>query len=350
MSASPLVLGVTDQAAAIEELHALGCTDGLPVVLPTEELVQRGVLATGLDPDLVLGELGPSYGVATVEKVVANAVMAGCVPDHLPVVVAAVRAIADPAFDLPEMQGTTHDLAPLVIVHGLAAASAGVSGGWGCFGPGHRANVSIGRALRLVMMNIGGARPGVSDMSLMGHPGKLSFCIAETHDSPWPELVDEAAVTVVGVSAPKSVVHVGDADRPDSPDRLLRSLAVAVSDPAANNAHFKRGSVVCVLNPEHAHALATAGFSRRDVTEAIFERSGNERGALRSLNPSFTGPGDEHEVLRPLRSIDDLIVLVAGGPGLYSAVMTGWGAGAHGNVAVRRPVELDQACAVPGLG
>jgi hypothetical protein len=148
MGAGRLV--AADDADALEALHGLGCTDGLPVVVPTPERVERMVLATGLDGDLVLGEMGPNLGVCTVEKLAIAAVMAGCTPDHVPVVVAAARAVMDPVFDLTEVQATTHAISPLVIVNGPARqACGGVHGGFGALGPGHRANASIGRALRL---------------------------------------------------------------------------------------------------------------------------------------------------------------------------------------------------------
>jgi len=133
----------------LEQLHELGCTDGLPVVVPTEERVARMVLATGLDGDLVLGEMGPMLGIATVEKVAVAAVMAGCLPDYMPLVMAAVKAVIDPRFDLTEMQATTHCTAPLVIVNGPARQTCGpVASGFGALGPGHRANASIGPKTR----------------------------------------------------------------------------------------------------------------------------------------------------------------------------------------------------------
>ena len=134
---------------------------------PTPERVERMVLASGQAGDMVLGAMGLGLGVATIEKVAIAAVMAGCLPDHLPVVIAAVRAVIDPAFDLTEMQATTHCTAPLVMVSGRAREECGgVASGFGALGPGHRANASIGWALRLAMINIGGGRPGSSDMAL----------------------------------------------------------------------------------------------------------------------------------------------------------------------------------------
>ena len=179
------------------------------------------MVASGLPAEQSLGIMGPAGCVASVEKVATAAVMAGCLPDHMPVVVAAVQAIVQDAFDLTEMQGTTHCTAPLTIVNGPARqACGGITGGYGALGPGHRANASIGRALRLAMMNIGGARPGISDMALLGHPGKFTYCLAEDEEnSPFEPLhvslgygEDESVVTVVGAEAPHSVMYSGDAD------------------------------------------------------------------------------------------------------------------------------------------
>ena len=166
------LLNASDEAEALEDLHRRGLTDGLPVIIPTPARVTRMVLASGFDADMVLGTMGPGHGIATIEKVAVAAVMSGCLPDYMPVVLAAVKAVIDPIFDLTEMQATTHCTAPLIIVNGPARHTCGpISSGYGALGPGHRANASIGRALRLAMINIGGGRPGTSDMALLGHPG-----------------------------------------------------------------------------------------------------------------------------------------------------------------------------------
>jgi hypothetical protein len=263
------------EAAAVEHLHELGCTDGLPVIVPTPDRVERMVLASGQDPAAVLGEMGPGKGIATIEKVAVAAVMAGCLPDYMPLVVAAVRAVIDPVFDLTEMQGTTHCTAPLIIVNGPARHWCGpIASGFGALGPGHRANASIGRALRLTMINIGGARPGVSDMALLGHPGKFTYCLAEDEEeSPFTPLhvsrgfaAEDSVVTVIGAEAPHSVLYSVDADDPEDHEKLLGILAVGLGNLATNNAQLRNGSAVVVLNPDHAAVLANAGLSREDGT------------------------------------------------------------------------------------
>lgn len=345
-----------DESAALEAMHEAGLTDGLPVVIPTPARVERMVLASGLDPDLSLGGVGPNLGVATVEKVCIAAVMAGCLPDHLPVVIAAVQAVCDERLDTTEWQSTTHAISPLIIVNGPARHSCGeIASGFGALGSGHRANASIGRALRLVLLNVGGARPGVSDMALLGHGGKFGAVLAEAEEeSPWPPLhtslgftADQSVVTVAGTESPHSVMSVGDADDPTAADRMLNSLAASIANVCSNNAYFRRGTIVVVLNPDHARDLAKAGHDRASIQDALHERAVNPLGRLRALNPTFAGKGPDDQIIRATARPDDILVIVAGGGGIYSHVFPSWGAGPHGNPFVCVPIEVDQACAIP---
>lgn len=350
-------LAAVDEADALEQLHRLGCTDGLPVVVPTPDRVERMVLAAVADPTTSLGVMGPLGAATTIEKVAINAVMAGCEPDHMPIVVAALRALLRPEYDLSEAQSTTHSTTPLVVASGPLAQACGVAGSFGALGPGHRANASIGRAVRLCLLNIGGARPGVSDMALLGHPGKFTMCLTEdVVGSPWvPCSVDagfdplDSVVTVIGVEAPHSVVFVDDADDPDSPQRLVRILARAITNPGSNNVFFRTGSVAVALNPEHAAVLVRGGFDRPALQQALHREATVRRGELRRLNPAFSGRGDDDEELAVLPSPDHVLVLVAGGSGLYSAVFPSWSAGAHANPILHELVDADQVCAIPGL-
>lgn len=348
-------LTAPDEAAALEWLHEQRCTDGLPVVIPTPERVERLVLASGLDGTLSLGIMGPGGGDATVAKIAANAVMAGCTPDHMPIVIAVLQAVLKPEFDLGEMQGTTHCTAPLVIVNGPARMSAQVADGFGALGPGHRANASIGRALRLCMMNIGMARPGESDMALLGHGGKFTFCLAESEEiSPWaPQHTDlgysaeQSAVTVIGAEPPHSVIFSNDADDPTSPDRLLRTLAAVMANLGSNNAHFRCGAQTVILNPEHAIVLAEAGMSRADIKARLVELAVNPAEVISELNPAFASRHGGDESVAAVRSPEDIVLLVAGGAGLYSHVMPSWAAGAHRNPVVHAEIFIDQACEIP---
>lgn len=349
-------LDAPDESEAVELLHQLGCTDGLPVIVPTPERVARMVLASGLDGELTVAEMGPALGAATVEKIAVAAVMAGCLPDHMPVVLAAVQAVADPTFDLTEMQATTHCIAPLLIVNGPIAPVLGIHGGFGALGPGFRANASIGRALRLAMINIGGGRAASSDMALLGHPGKFTYCLAELETaSPWEPLhvsrgyaPEQSTVTVIGVEAPHSVIAVADPDTDPEGRRVLAGVAGALANLATNNAVLGGGQAVVVLNPDHAAAVAAGGMTRAEVQQAIWELAANPRSAVAARIPSMAGKGDPDDIVRCFRQPDDILVLVAGGGGLYSMVMPSWCAGPHRNRAVTTLIELDQACAIPG--
>lgn len=349
-------LEAIDEYEALEQLHTLGCTDGLPVVVPTPERVQRMVLATGLDPDMSLGTMGPNQGDCTVEKLAAAAVMAGCLPDHAPVVVAAARAVIDPRFDLTEMQATTHAIAPLIIVNGPARDWCGLHGGFGALGPGYRANASIGRALRLAMINIGGGRSGTSDMALMGHPGKFTMCLAEDEDnSPFAPMhstlghdPSDSVVTVIGVDGPQSVICVTDADDPTTPDRMLSSLATALSSVTTNNAALRGGQAAIALNADHAAVLAAAGHDLASIRDAIVERA-QVSGRDLLASAAVMGSIDPDRTYACFERPEDLLVFVAGGGGLYSVVFPSWCAGPHRNRAVTTPIEVGQACEIPAF-
>tara|TARA_B110000483_G_scaffold233193_1_gene301670 strand:- start:195 stop:1265 length:1071 start_codon:yes stop_codon:yes gene_type:complete len=351
------LFSAADEEAALEDLHNRHMTDGLPVIIPTPARVSKMVLASGQDADMMLGTMGPANGMATLEKVAVAAVMAGCLPDYMPLVVAALKAVIDPRFDLTEMQATTHCTAPLIIVNGPARHTCGpVSSSYGALGPGHRANASIGRALRLAMINIGGGRAGTSDMALLGHPGKFSYCLAENEEaSPFPPMhVDlgfdsqDSVVTVIGAEAPHSVLFSGNGDDPNQYELLLEVLAIGLANAATNNAILTSGMATIVLNPEHASVLHKAGLSRQDIATEIYQlckMDGAEANRLcagfarKTLSPrqAFTGP-------------EQLLILMSGGSGLYSMVMPSWSAGANKNSAVSVKVETDFYCEVPNFG
>src|SRR5213596_3221254 len=197
-------------ADAIESLYARGVTDGLPVVPPTRRLVELAVAASGREAGELVALVPPNYGRATVEKIAINSVMAGCRPEYLPVVIAAVDAVCDEAFDLHGVSATTNAPAPLVIVGGPIRTALDINCGAGVFGPGWRANATIGRALRLVCVNVGGARPGVVSMSTFAHPGRYTYCIGEREEaSPWESLSVEH-----GFAPSDSTVAVLAADAP----------------------------------------------------------------------------------------------------------------------------------------
>src|SRR5204863_594663 len=193
-----------DPAALVAEFSAREWCDGLPIVAPTPERV--AAMLGGRDGSKSLGAMPPLWRQATLEKLAINAVMAGCEPACFPIVATAVEAMLDPAFNLYGVQATTHPVAPLLVVNGPYGRSIGVHGGQGCFGPGFRANATIGRAIRLILLNVGGAWPGRYDMATQGSPAKFSYCIAENEAaSPWAPLEKGDTVTVYGGEAPDNV-------------------------------------------------------------------------------------------------------------------------------------------------
>lgn len=355
---SAAALTADSEHDALEQLHELGCTDGLPVVIPTPDRVARMVLATGYDADLVLGAMGPNMGECSIEKLAAAAVMAGCLPDHAPVVVAAAKAVLDPRFDLTEMQATTHAIAPLIIVNGPARDwCGGIHGGFGALGPGYRANASIGRALRLAMINIGGGRSGTSDMALMGHPGKFSMCLAEDEaSSPFAAMhtgrgfeATQSTVTVLGTDAPHSVMGVIDADDPTCVDRLLTSFAKAFANVATNNISLRGGQAALAINADHAAFLADSGHTLQSIRDQVVARS-FITGADFVVSAGYMGkPPDADREYHCFDDPEDLLVFVAGGGGLYSVAFPSWCAGPHKNRAVTVEIEVGQACEIPAF-
>jgi hypothetical protein len=251
--------------------YAEGWTDGLPVVAPTPERVEQMLAATDRDPLEVLGIMPPGQGVATVHAVAVNAVMAGCDPAHLPVVLAAVRAVLEPQFNLNAVQTTTNPVTPAIMVNGPLAAELGFHGGVNCFGPGpeSRSNAVVGRALRFVLMNVGYGTPGKTDMSTQGQPGKYTFCFAE-HEaaSPWEphhvergHAADTSCVTVFPAGSVSNILDFGS----KTAESLLTSIANLLSVVTTNNMQLSQGDLLIALGPEHAEILGREGLTKDDI-------------------------------------------------------------------------------------
>jgi hypothetical protein len=314
-----------DPQAVLAAFCERGWCDGLPVVPPTEGRV-RAMLG-GAPPERSLGAVPPLWRQATLEKLAVNAVLAGCEPAAFPVIAAAVQAMLEPAFNLYGVQATTHPVAPLLIVHGPVAERLGIHAGSGCFGPGFRANATIGRALRLILMNVGGAWPGRHDMATQGSPAKFSYCVAERVDaSPWGPLCGDDAVTVFGGEGPHNVndhVSTGAAG-------ILATLADTAVSLGSNVGWFlAQSQLLVVLGPEHAATIAGDGFTRADVQRYVFEHA---RLPLRTLKLGgmwgmqdwpvwMTAVRDDDALLPQVPSPDDVFVIVAGGPGKHSSVV-----------------------------
>ena len=316
-------LEISDDLEGIQRLYLeRGWSDGLPIIPPTLERVAAMLEGSGLPPDRVLGEIPPNYGAATVEKLAINAVMAGCLPEYMPVLTAAVEAICDPAFNLYAIQATTHPCAPLLIVNGPIREALDLNSTSGAFGPCWRANATIGRAMRLVLLNVGGAYPGVGDMSTQGAPSKFSYCVAENEEeNPWQPLhvergfrPDQSTVTVVAGEPPHNINdHSGR-----SASDILTIVAGAMAVTGANNA-YTGGETVLVLGPEHAATIANDGFSKADTVEWLRQRAliPLERYTEDTLMERYREiPGGP---IPMVPNPEDLIVIVLGGPGKHSS-------------------------------
>ncbi|HXU89814.1 MAG TPA: hypothetical protein VFQ62_13255 [Methylomirabilota bacterium] len=335
----------------IESLFDRGVTDGLPVVPPTRERVERAIAAAGRPADELVAEVPPNYGRATVEKIAINAVMAGCRPEYLPVVLAAVEAICDDAFDLHGVSATTNAPAPLVVINGPIRKTLDVNCGAGVFGPGWRANATIGRAVRLVCVNVGGARPGVVSMSTLAHPGRYTYCIGEREeDNPWEPLHVEhgfargdSTVAVLAADAPLGVYDHRSRTAPDLLATIAGSMAVIM-----NHKMTHWGDTLLVIGPEHAGMLAGDGWRKADVRRFLFERlqrpvrelvpgrDGGE-GLPEHVLRKFPHPETEETRVPKFRAPEHIKIVVAGGTaGRFSAIVPGWSFSKGSNLVLRR--------------
>jgi hypothetical protein len=322
------IVSAVDEGDLIERCYESGWTDGLPVVPPTEERVRAFLDAAGLEPGQVLGEVPERRRIVTAEKVAANAVLAGCLPAYMPVVVAAVRALCDPRANAHSATLSTSGSAPLLVVNGPVRHELGLNGAANLFGPGVRANATIGRTLRLVIMNVLGGRTGSFDRSSIGHPGKYAYCIAEDEEgSPWEPYhvscgfdADTSLVTLVHCDA---VRYVRD-DASRDGDRLLTLFATVIKACSHTG-----GSFVVVVNPDHRAVLAGEGWTREAIRDRLLEQARISVAELKRTArvAGDPEPGDEDTQIAMARTPEDLILLAGGGPGVFSAVVPPWSGG-----------------------
>lgn len=325
-------------------------SDGLPVVTPTEERVQWMLGGTRRDPEELVGRIPPALSPATVRTVAIHALMAGCAPEHLPVVLGGITLMLREEFNLNGVQGTMHGVAPLMIVNGPHAAKIGLHGGNGCFGPGFRANASIGRAIRLLLTNLGGGIPGVASATIFATPLRYTACLTEnTERSPWETLAvargyaaDDNVITCVMVESPRLCFD----DVSQTPDRLLAGLASSMADICSWNMHA-RSDMVVAMGPQHAALCAGAGMTRADVHRRLFELAGrrvrelkiggNWRRERALAFPIKVDPDDDDFFIPAIKHADDLHLIVAGGWGPCTAMCHGWSGGSravHGRYEV----------------
>jgi len=330
-----------------EECLKNGWGDGLPLIPPTIERVSAMLSASRRSPTEVVAQLAPGFGAASIERIAINAVMAGCRPEYLPLLIAAVQAVADPRFNLQGIQATTNSATPWIIVNGPAARELGFNAAMNCLGQGNWANATLGRALRLILQNIGGAAPGDMDRATHGQPGKYSFCCAENEaQSPWAALhcergyaSEQSTVTVIGAAGTVNMnSHAKDAHD------LLRAIADSLAFPTSNDYHFD-GEPWIALSPEHAEVCHRAGLSKADVKTQLWEQSKMHatRFAAKDYERADHTRGAELGTFTPAtlvpisRRPDDIGIIVAGGPGTHSVYVPTFGQ----TRAVTRPVKSE---------
>jgi hypothetical protein len=335
-----------DPGAAVNRLYReRGWTDGLPIVPPTLARVDDMLGAGALERHAVLGDVEPLGGVASVEKLAVNAVMAGCEPAHFPVVLAAVQAILDPAFNLRGVQTTDENVAPLLIVNGPAAARLGVNAGWGALGPGWPANAAIGRAVRLVMTNLGGGWPGAVSFAGLGQPARYSLCLAEREDSgPWPPLHVEQ-----GYRREQSTVTVLRAETVINVTGGLDELASVMGSAASLFGILHGGMPGVILSPFTARRLAGEGWTRADVRRELHARGRLAaetwrrswlHATVRTTDwPEWARAAAEAGSIPAVREPDDITLIVAGAdlPIPQHAYCPSWG---HPPCRVTREIVL----------
>ena len=317
-------------------------SDGFPVVTPTEERIARMLTGTARDPDDVIGPIPPAMEVATVRSVAVHALMAGCRPEYLPVVIAATELMLRDEFNVNGVQGTMHGVAPMMIVNGPYAADIGIHGGNGCMGPGFRANATIGRAIRLILMNLGAGIPGVSSMTIFGMPSRFTYCLTENmEDHPWESLSvskgysgDENVITMAMVESPRFCFD----DVSDEPIRLMNGIADTMVAMGSWNMHT-RSDMVVAMGPQHAAICANAGMSRADVHSRLCEMAGRKVRDLKNGGnwrreralafPIEVDPDDDDFFIPAIKNPEDLQLIVAGGWGPCTAVCHGWSGGSR---------------------
>jgi len=318
-----------------EHFHEQGWSDGLPIMPPTEDAVVA--MIGDHAPGEVMGIMPPVDGTVTVEKVAANAVMAGCRPEYFPVVLAGVRAMLCEEYNVGSVSTTTGGAAPVFIVSGAYADQIGINSGTGCFGSGFRPNASIGRALRLVIRNIAGAIPGEMDKGTQAWPGRYSFCFAENEtENPWDPLrvnrgftKDDSTITVIGL---RGVHYINEGGQETGLGNLETIAGSMRRMGLVNYLHqVNRTAIGLVLGPEHADEIAEDGYSRQDVQEYLFEHARMPMKDLRNRSywnfRVWPEEYDEHDpdfMVPIVYAPEDFIITVAGGTGRHSAWLSSW--------------------------
>ncbi|MBM3373982.1 MAG: hypothetical protein FJY44_08930 [Betaproteobacteria bacterium] len=320
---------VADAVEANELFQRRGWTDGLPVVPPTEDAVARFLDAAHLAPGDVIGVEPVRRRSISAEKVAIAAVMAGCLPEYLPVVVAVVKAMCQPEYALHGSTASTGGSAPFIVVNGAVRQAIGMNATHNVLANSSRANATIGRSIRLILLNVLGGIPGQLDRSTLGHPGKFTFCIAEDEeDSPWLPLsvergmaAGQSAVTALQVESPTQIMNEWTHD----PRELCDTYAAAMRSNMLLYSIWE-GNYALVIAKQQRDIFAAAGWRKQDIREYVFEKARVKRGEWRTVGKAaVAGRKDEDKVYCALRSPDDLLVVAAGGPaGGFAAILPPW--------------------------
>ena len=331
-----------DMAAAMELCYEKGWSDGLPVVPPTAERIAAMLDVCALEPDQQVAFIENRQVSVTAEKIAINAVMAGCKPEYMPVIVATVEALADPLYGYHGPGTSTGGAGVLMIVNGPIARELGMNNGHNLFGPGWRANATIGRAVRLIMRNTIGTIPGILDQSSLGHPGKYTYCIAENEeDSPWPPLhasrgfqAGSNAVTIMAALG----VHQYSNGLSATPEGVLTTACAQMRISAGT---ARQPCYAMVFAGEHQAIMKKAGYSREDVKRHVFEHTKVSIAELKraNLKDGAVEPADEKTMMDLVETPDDILVIAAGGKaGVQSCYIPGWG-GKAGSQAVTKEIR-----------
>ncbi|HJN53136.1 MAG: hypothetical protein QGI68_06510 [Pseudomonadales bacterium] len=340
-----------DLLAAIDYCYEQGWTDGLPVVPPEASRVDSMLSLEGRPPETVLAS-HPATGLdCTIHAAAVNAVMAGCLPEYFPIIVAAFEAMNEQPFNFHGSTASTGGSAPLLIVSGPIVDEIGMNSGVNLFGPGNRANATIGRAVRLILLNVFKMVPGISDKSTQGHPGKYSFCIGERCDkNPWPALCEELGypdgVSSVTVYAGSGFVNVENHGG-NTPQAILTTVA----DAMANYGCISAGQSVVVLSPEHADIVAGTGWSKAQVQQYLYEHANRPIDGMQQIGKfreeehgrGARAPPASHQVHRGLNSEDILVTVGGGDAGGHSAFIPSWSR-SRGSIMQSKPIGVCLDC------
>lgn len=339
MTIQSRVFEVDDPAEAVEFCYQQGWTDGLPVIPPTEAKVAAVLDYLGRDPGELIGVIPPKNRIATLEKVAINSVMGGCLPQHVPVVLAAIEAMLEEGFNLNGIEATQHPSEPLAVVSGPVVKELGFNYGDGVFGGGSRANAAIGRAIRLVLWNIGGSIPGEIAKSPLSQPGRYCFCIAEDPDAnPWEPIhverglpAEASAVTMIGCTPPIES-FIGAPEGIYSASSMLTEIADLMATVGSNHLVYLAESLL-VIGPAAARTLAQDGWTRHDIRRYLYEQARRPLSDLASVwydpvegNPRWPKWIDQSDMSTrvPIAATPDGIHLVVSGGVRSKAWCPGW--------------------------